>query len=105
MHIMECVLFLELSHAKQEAFDTFRRDYKHNLVIESHKNTLRARYFNFILKKPVEPDLFSLPYSYADAKELGEEVNRSRTKISECELHSSLDYCAKRFFVYHIQMN
>jgi len=44
----------ELSQAKQEAFDTFKRDYKKNITIEGHKNTLRARYvecrfaFNFI---------------------------------------------------------
>ena len=52
-----------MSIGRQEAFEIFRRDYEHNDSIEDNKQVLKER--------------------YAEAKSLGEVVNKSRAKISE----------------------
>lgn len=51
-----------MSVGRKEAFETFRRDYPHNDTIEENKQTLKQR--------------------YAEAKQLGEQVNSSRQKIN-----------------------
>ena len=51
-----------MSVGRQEAFELFRRDYHQNDVIEDNKAALKQR--------------------YADAKTLGEQVNKARNKIS-----------------------
>ena len=64
------LLFLvvgEMSLGRQEAFEIFRRDYEHNDTINDNKQTLKQRYI--------------------EAKGLGEQVNRARTKISESRLY------------------
>lgn len=48
---------------RQEAFEIFRRDYDQNQSIEENKQVLKQR--------------------YAEAKTLGEIVNRARTTISK----------------------
>ena len=48
---------------RQEAFETFRRDYELNRNIEDNKRTLKQR--------------------YTEAKTLGEQVNGARAVISE----------------------
>ncbi len=48
---------------RQEAFEIFRRDYHNNQTIEANKATLKQR--------------------YAEAKSLGETVNKARAKISK----------------------
>ena len=53
----------EMSMGRQEAFEIFRRDYHSNHKIEENKRILKQR--------------------YSEAKGLGEQVNASRTKISE----------------------
>ena len=53
----------DMSIGRQEAFEIFRRDYEHNDSIEDNKQVLKER--------------------YAEAKSLGEVVNKSRAKISE----------------------
>ena len=52
-----------MSMGRQEAFEIFRRDYEHNQTIEENKHVLKLH--------------------YAEAKNLGENVNTSRVKISE----------------------
>ena len=52
-----------MSIGRQEAFEIFRRDYEHNDAIEENKQVLKDR--------------------YAEAKSLGEVVNKSRAKISK----------------------
>ena len=52
-----------MSVGRQEAFEGFRRDYEHNGAIEENKHSLKER--------------------YAEAKTLGETVNRSRQSISK----------------------
>ncbi|CAD5119019.1 DgyrCDS7671 [Dimorphilus gyrociliatus] len=52
----------EMSIGRQEAFDTFRREYKLNHVLEQHKAELKSL--------------------YSQAKELGNEVNTSRQQIN-----------------------
>ncbi|XP_013391269.1 kinesin-like protein KIF6 [Lingula anatina] len=52
----------DLSVGRQEAFEIYRRDYEHNQTIEDNKSTLKAR--------------------YAEAKSLGELVNKSRKQIN-----------------------
>ena len=56
----------EMSLGRQEAFEIFRRDYIHNQTIDDNKQTLKDR--------------------YAEAKRLGEQVNRARKKISKCKI-------------------
>lgn len=51
-----------MSIGRQEAFDTFRREYKQNHVLEQHKAELKSLYI--------------------EAKELGNEVNSSRQQIN-----------------------
>lgn len=53
----------EMSMGRQEAFEIFRRDYIHNQDIEDNKTTLKQR--------------------YAEAKSLGEKVNKARTVINK----------------------
>lgn len=53
----------ELSMGRQEAFEIFRRDYDQNQSIEENKQVLKQR--------------------YAEAKTLGEIVNRARTTINK----------------------
>ena len=52
----------DMSVGRQEAFEIFRRDYEHNDAIEENKQELKQR--------------------YAEAKKLGEKVNKSRQHIS-----------------------
>ena len=52
-----------MSVGRQEAFEIFRRDYDQNTTIEENKQTLKQR--------------------YAEAKTLGERVNKTRGKISK----------------------
>jgi len=52
-----------MSVGRQEAFEVFRRDYEHNAAIENNKQELKTR--------------------YAEAKTLGERVNKSRHSISK----------------------
>ncbi|KAK2187568.1 hypothetical protein NP493_161g00027 [Ridgeia piscesae] len=59
----------EMSLGRQEAFEIFRRDYIHNQTIDDNKQTLKDR--------------------YAEAKRLGEQVNRARKKINK--LKSSIE--------------
>ena len=53
----------ELSTGRQEAYEIFKRDYEHNETIENNKAVLKQR--------------------YAEAKQLGEQVNKAKAKISE----------------------
>lgn len=53
----------DMSVGRQEAFEIFRRDYYNNPTIEENKLNLKQR--------------------YAEAKSLGEGVNKSRQKISK----------------------
>lgn len=53
----------DMSVGRQEAFEIFRRDYYNNLTIEENKHNLKQR--------------------YAEAKSLGEGVNKSRQRISK----------------------
>ena len=53
----------ELSTGRQEAYEIFKRDYEHNDTIENNKAVLKQR--------------------YAEAKQLGEQVNKAKAKISE----------------------
>jgi kinesin family protein 6/9 len=62
----------DLSKARQEAFDTFKRDYSQNGSIEENKRILKQR--------------------YSDAKLLGEQVNKTRGSISEKELLKWLNF-------------
>lgn len=57
------VLVGDLSVGRQEAFEIFRRDYAQNADIEDTKSTLKQR--------------------YAEAKSLGEIVQKSRSRISK----------------------
>ncbi|XP_053407299.1 kinesin-like protein KIF6 [Mercenaria mercenaria] len=52
----------DMSVGRQEAFEIFRRDYDHNDAIEENKQELKQR--------------------YAEAKSLGEKVNKSRQSIN-----------------------
>lgn len=52
----------DMSVGRQEAFEIFRRDYYNNLTIEENKHNLKQR--------------------YAEAKSLGEGVNKSRQRIN-----------------------
>ena len=52
-----------LSVGRQEAFDIFLADYEHNQSIEDNKRTLK--------------------YKYAEAKSLGETLNKSKNRISK----------------------
>lgn len=52
-----------MSVGRQEAFELFRRDYEQNAAIEENKQVLKQR--------------------YAEAKSLGEKVNRLRHSISK----------------------
>ena len=52
-----------MSIGRQEAFEIFRRDYEHNQTIEDNKDSLKQR--------------------YAEAKSLGETVNKARARISK----------------------
>lgn len=59
-----------MSVGRQEAFELFRRDYEQNAAIEENKQVLKQR--------------------YAEAKSLGEKVNRLRHSISKswnCYFH------------------
>lgn len=53
----------DMSVGRQEAFEIFRRDYYNNPTIEENKYNLKQR--------------------YAEAKSLGEKVNKTRQKISK----------------------
>lgn len=53
----------DMSVGRQEAFEIFRRDYYNNPTIEENKHNLKQR--------------------YAEAKSLGEGVNKSRQRISK----------------------
>lgn len=53
----------DMSVGRQEAFEIFRRDYYNNLTIEENKHNLKQR--------------------YAEAKSLGEGVNKSRQRNSK----------------------
>lgn len=55
-----------MSVGRQEAFEIFRRDYYNNPTIEGNKHDLKQR--------------------YAEAKSLGEAVNKSRQKISKSSI-------------------
>ena len=63
--VLHMYIFLvgDMSVGRQEAFELFRRDYHQNDVIEDNKAALKQR--------------------YADAKTLGEQVNKARNKISK----------------------
>ncbi|CAG2216037.1 KIF6_9 [Mytilus edulis] len=52
----------DMSTGRQEAFETFKRDYPNNSAIEDNKDALKQK--------------------YVEAKKLGEYVNKSRTKIN-----------------------
>ena len=54
----------ELSQARQEAFDSYRRTVADTSGVDQHKRILKAK--------------------YAEAKGLGERVNTARVTISEC---------------------
>ena len=56
----------DMSVGRQEAFEIFRRDYYNNPTIEGNKHDLKQR--------------------YAEAKSLGEAVNKSRQKISKSSI-------------------
>lgn len=58
----------DMSVGRQEAFEIFRRDYYNNPTIEGNKHDLKQR--------------------YAEAKSLGEAVNKSRQKISKSSIKS-----------------
>ncbi len=58
-----CVSVGQLSAGRQEAFEIFRRDYEHNEMIDENKAELRQR--------------------YTEAKQLGEQLKNTKTKISE----------------------
>ncbi len=77
----------ELSKARQEAFDTFRRDYADNDAIEHQKRTLKAKLappaFHSLHLRSRHAVLTPLCCRYAEAKSLGERVNTSRMMISE----------------------
>lgn len=58
----------DMSVGRQEAFEIFRRDYYNNPTIEENKHNLKQR--------------------YAEAKSLGEGVNKSRQRISKNLRHT-----------------
>lgn len=62
----------DMSVGRQEAFEIFRRDYYNNLTIEENKHNLKQR--------------------YAEAKSLGEGVNKSRQRISKNLLNTVQAY-------------
>lgn len=64
------ILVKNMSAGRQEAFDHFRRDNPLNQKLEEHKRILKQR--------------------YTEAKTLGEEINKSRNRIS------------KKYFLRHI---
>lgn len=62
----------DMSVGRQEAFEIFRRDYYNNPTIEENKHNLKQR--------------------YAEAKSLGEGVNKSRQRISKNLRHTVQAY-------------
>lgn len=82
----------DMSVGRQEAFEIFRRDYYNNPTIEENKQNLKQR--------------------YAEAKSLGEGVNKSRQKISKnllnivqalllCKYVTSISSFSKFFYRHH----
>ena len=61
-----------MSVGRQEAFETFRRDYPEQQTIEDHKRVLKQR--------------------YVEAKSLGQQVNNARDTISKFDLKEFI-YC------------
>lgn len=62
MHIFITFTVGDMSIGRQQAFEIFKRDYHENATIEKNKTELRQK--------------------YAEAKKLGEQVNKDRGVIS-----------------------